>query len=151
MDYTKPIGDPGPKAWVPPPDSPLATEWLAWLSNYPWDWFLTVTFRDMVPMRRQESVLHAVGETLRHSHIVKRLFLISEATKAQALHLHGLYASSAEDFVKPYQKLDIRRVLLERFGRNKVEVPRGFADVSRYVTKYCLKDGGYYEVWDSGD
>lgn len=147
MDLAKQISDPGPKPHTPSPETPLGIEWLSWLSGYPWDWFLTITFRDMIPMRRQESVLHAVGETLCHSHVVDRLFLISEAHKSQTLHLHGLYASGAADFVKPLQKSDVWRVLYDRFGRSKVENPRVATDVSRYVTKYCLKDGGYYEVW----
>lgn len=147
MDLAKPITDPGLKPHVASPETPLGIEWLAWLSSYAWDWFLTITFRDLVPMHRQESVLHAVGETLRHSHVIDRLFLISEAHKSQTLHLHGLYASGALPFVKPFQQSDIWRVLYDRFGRSKVEVPRGTAEVARYVTKYCLKDGGYYELF----
>jgi len=142
------IKDPGQLRKTANPPSALEIEWVAWLAAYPWHYFLTVTFRDLVPMHRQESVLHAVGQTLVHNFVTDRLFLVSEAHKSQTLHLHGLYriATERED-IRKYAMGAIWKVLFDKFGRSKVEYPRDEIDVAEYATKYCLKTGGYYQDW----
>ena len=150
MDLARAIRDPGLVATKRAEVlvDPLSIEWVSWLSAYPWHYFLTITFRDMVPMRRQESVLHAVGETLCASHALDRLFLVSEAHQSQTLHLHGLYRCGTErEDIRKYQMGDVWRVLFTIFGRSKVEAPRSKDHVAAYCTKYCLKSGGYYELF----
>jgi len=129
-------------------EADLKLEWANWLASQPWDYFLTVTFRDQVPERRQESVVHAVGETLTSSHALDCLFLAAEPHLSQNTHLHGLYkAATDRQDILANQKNDVWRVLFNKFGRSKVEVPRGPAHVARYVSKYVVKSSGYYELW----
>lgn len=147
MDLAKPIRDPGTLAYQPPPMPPLAIEWQAFLTNCPWDWFLTITFRDMVPMHRQESVMHAVGKTIMASHQIRLLYLVSEAHSSQTLHLHGLHRSAVGPKHLKFEQKLLWHTLFDAFGRSKVEIPRGRTAIAGYVTKYCLKSGGYYEIF----
>jgi len=126
----------------------LQIEWVAWLSAYPWEYFLTITFRDLVPMHRQESVMHAVGQSIVKGFDTDRLFLVSEAHSSQTLHLHGLFKARAHDsrFDRVLKAL-LWEHLFKVFGRSKVEKPRRATDVASYATKYCLKSGGYYQIW----
>lgn len=142
-------------------DAELRLAWSEWLTQEDWDWFLTITFREPVPMCRQESVVHAAGMTIRaclweprfdHS----RLFLAAEPHQSYALHLHGLYKRNAKPWnmsVETYSwhgkfhKRQLWEKLHETFGRSRVSTPRGVDAVSKYVSKYCVKAGGYYQMW----
>jgi len=125
--------------------------WGEWLASHAWDWFLTITFREPVPMHRQEAVLNAAGESMRAWHNPSLLFLAAEPHRSFALHLHGLYQSSRLDFVKPFQQRDLWAKLHDTFGRSSVEIPKGKEAVSEYVAKYCVKDHGYYQMWSGDD
>jgi len=122
-------------------------EYGAWLGTLEWDWFLTITFREPVPGHRQESVTHAVGNYLKKRWEPTLLFLCAEPHLSTTMHLHGLYKSSREDFVKPNEKLDVWSHLFDRFGRSQVAEPRGQGAVTKYVAKYCVKTQGYWEIW----
>lgn len=118
------------------------------LASLPCDFFLTVTFREPVPMRRQESVTHAVGQTLKARYeTVDLLVLFAEPHLSQNLHLHGLVHLSATEGILARARRDMQSYLGEQFGRSQVEIPRGRAAVSKYVAKYCVKTDGYYEIW----
>lgn len=129
------------------PDSSLKTSWIAWLATFPWDWFITATFRTPVPRHRQETVLNAVAQSLIIRYEPSHLFLAAEPHLSYAVHLHGLFESSSPSKLKGYERYSLWARLFRLYGRAKVEPPRGSDAVVTYITKYCVKDGGYYQVW----
>jgi len=126
----------------------IRMDYAAWLESLPWDLFLTVTFRDPVPMRRQESVTHAVGQTIKSRYgTVDRLALFAEPHRSMNLHLHGLVKFGGREDLLDYARQDLQGYLSDKFGRSQAAYPRGSAAVSKYVAKYCVKTDGYYEIW----
>jgi len=127
--------------------TPLKEAYGDWLGTLPWDFFLTITFREPCPMRRQESVTHAVGQTIKARYeTVSNLALFAEPHLSQNLHLHGL-VKFAGDRDHEYGRQDLQRYLSEKFGRSQAAYPRGRGAVSKYVSKYCVKVDGYYEFF----
>lgn len=124
--------------------------YAAWLGSLPWTYFLTITFREPVPAYRQETAVHAVGNTLvklaGEDH--ELLFLASEPHLSKNTHLHGLLKIGLHGSV-PYGVMGtiIWQRLFDLYGRSKVEQPRGQVAVGNYVAKYCTKTLGYYELW----
>jgi len=119
-----------------------------WLASLPWDYFLTITFRDPVPMRRQESVTHAVGQSIKSRYeTVDRLALFAEPHKSKNLHLHGLVHLGASEEIIGRARRDMQSYLRDKFGFSEAAFPRGHQAVSKYVAKYCVKANGYYELW----
>jgi len=101
-------------------------------------------------MRRQESVTHAVGQTLiARYETISRLALFAEPHISQNLHLHGLVSCDFMDDHRVVENArgDMQRHLTEKFGWSRAEYPRGHDAVSKYVAKYCVKADGYYELW----
>jgi len=120
----------------------------AWLASFPWDYFITVTFRGPVPMRRQESVTHAVGQSIKSRYeTVDMLALFAEPHVSQTLHLHGLARLGASEDIVARARRDMQAYLSGKFGRSQVAFPRGSGAVTKYVAKYCVKTDGYYELW----
>jgi len=119
-----------------------------WLGTLPWDFFLTVTFREPVPMRRQESVTHAVGQTIKARYETAALVaLFAEPHMSQNLHLHGLVKIEGREDLLNFCRQDMQRFLTEKFGRSQAAFPRGAGAVTKYVAKYCIKADGYYEFF----
>jgi len=119
-----------------------------WLASLSWDFFLTITFRNPVPMRRQETVTHAVGKSITaHFDHVKRLALFAEPHLSQNLHLHGLINFDTPERLMSATRDCLQAYLGDRFGFSRAEVPRGHNAVSKYVAKYCVKTDGYYEFF----
>ncbi len=119
-----------------------------WLGSLPWDFFLTVTFREPVPMRRQESVTHAVGQSLKARYeTIGVMGLFAEPHISQNLHLHGLVKIDGKEEVLRFCRQDMQQYLTEKFGRSQAALPRDRNHVARYVAKYCVKADGYYELW----
>jgi len=119
-----------------------------WLATLDWDLFLTITFREPVPMRRQEVVTHAVGQSIKSQYeTLDRLALFAEPHKSMNLHLHGLLKVTDDQRVLNHFRESIQAYLSDKFGRSQAALPRGHAAVSKYVAKYCVKADGYYELW----
>jgi len=121
-----------------------------WLGSLPWDFFLTITFREPVPMRRQEAVTHAVGQSIKARYeTVDMLALFAEPHKSQSLHLHGLVHLVDQGLpqLHSYCRRDMQSYLRDKFGFSTAEFPRGRRAVSSYVAKYCVKTNGYYELF----
>lgn len=120
-----------------------------WIASLPWDYFLTITFREPCPMRRQESVTHAVGQTLKSRYEpIENLALFAEPHKSSNLHLHGLVKMA--DFtpeILSHCRRDMQQFLSDKFGRSQAAFPRQVGDVAKYVAKYCTKGQGYYEFF----
>jgi len=130
----------------------LKEEWGAWLGTMQWDWFLTITFRKPVPFLRQEPVVHAAGNVLAATYVTERIFLAAEPHLSYDTHLHGLFKSGIDrEDVKGFQRKAIWQTLYEMFGRTDVSVPLDQGDVANYVSKYCVKGSGYYELWGASD
>jgi hypothetical protein len=126
----------------------LRTAYGEWLATMPWDFFLTVTFREPVPMRRQESVTHAVGQSIKARYeTVDNLALFAEPHLSQNLHLHGLVHLGAKEEIVSHARRDMQSYLSDKFGRSQAAFPRGRGAVSKYVAKYCVKADGYYEFF----
>lgn len=100
-------------------------------------------------MRRQESVTHAVGETIKARYeTVDRLALFAEPHLSRNLHLHGLvHLGVSSQGIHENARRDMQQYLSEKFGWSRAEYPKGVAAVSKYVAKYCVKTDGYYELW----
>jgi len=99
-------------------------------------------------MRRQESVTHAVGQSITARYeTVDSLALFAEPHLSRNLHLHGLVHLAGRDDLLGNARGDMQRYLTEKFGWSRAEIPRGAAAVSKYVAKYCVKTDGYYELW----
>ena len=119
-----------------------------WLETFDWDFFLTVTFRDQPPMRRQESITHAVGQSIKTRYeTVDRLALFAEPHLSGNLHLHGLVHLGAGEAIVGRARRDMQAYLVEKFGRSQAAFPRGAKAVTKYVAKYCVKTDGYYEFF----
>lgn len=137
-------------------DSVLKLEWANWLTSLPWDFFLTITSREPIPAHRGESVLHAIGKQLCARFRPEMVFLGAEAHLSQAMHYHGLYRGTEDrsKFPDSYWRLyasDIFSVLFDTYGRSKVECVRGQGAVSAYVSKYCVKSTGTYQLFGRQD
>jgi len=137
-------------------DSCLKEAYGDFFATLPVSFFLTVTFRDQVPMRRQESVVHAVGRTIKSRYeTVDMLALFAEPHRSTTtgeplqhnLHLHGLVHLRASDDILARARLDMQQYLGEKFGRSQAAFPRGVGAVAAYVAKYAVKVGGYYELF----
>lgn len=136
-----------PKVW------PVVREsWGAWLGSLEWTWFLTITFREPVASYRQETAVHAAGELISRSHPIERLFLCAEPHLSRNTHLHGLLRSKILDpRILAAARRDVWGRLFDQFGRTRVENPRGPGAVAKYVSKYCVKAHGYYELWGASE
>jgi len=136
------------RAW---PASKLAIRdaFAEWLETLPWHLFLTITFREMVPMRRQESVTHAVGNSIKaYFENIAQLALFAEPHQSRNLHLHGLARlAPGHPIVERATKASMQARLGDLYGFTKIEYPRGAHAVAKYVAKYCVKTDGYYELW----
>jgi len=127
----------------------LRPAYADFLASLPCSFFLTVTFREPCPMRRQETVTHAVGQSIKAytERGFETLALFAEPHLSQNLHLHGLM-KVGEDAGRLSAVRDCLQAYLgDRFGFSRVEIPRGHRAVSKYVAKYCVKTNGYYELW----
>ena len=142
--------------WFVRGDSCLKQAYGEWLASLPWDLFLTVTFRDQVPMRRQETVVHAVGQSIKSRfETLDRLALFAEPHRSTTtgeplqhnLHLHGLVDVGESEGVLNHVRVAMQAYLSDKFGRSQAAFPRGRSAVSKYVAKYCVKTDGYYELW----
>jgi len=136
-------------------DDELRKTWAEFLGSMPWDYFLTVTFREELPLHRAESVLNSIEQTLVRWHNPAMLFLGMELHVSRFLHLHGLYRAKrrfpASDYMALDSTRDLWRSIFKVYGRSKVELIRSRADASMYVSKYCVKATEAYRIWYAED
>lgn len=107
-------------------------------------------------MRRQESVTHAVGQSIKARYeTVDCLALFAEPHRSTTtgeplehnLHLHGLISLAASEEIIKRARRDMQTYLSDTFGRSQAAFPRGRGAVAAYVAKYCVKADGYYELF----
>jgi len=135
-------------------DEDLRLAWQDMLQTLPWDYFLTITFSEPLPVHRAETVMNSVYKTLRAAYSPWTVFLGAEPHVSRLMHLHGLYRSSVGRYspggrgaMVIESASDVWRPLFKTFGRSKVEIPRDAAHVSRYVSKYCVKNCEIYNLY----
>lgn len=126
-------------------------QYAEWLKGYPWDYFVTSTFRK--PRIEPYYALHGVWHQL-HKQNVARAFLVAEPHQSGDLHIHGLaMAVRPADWLARDQAELIWHGLFKRFGRAKVEACNSHEAVSAYCAKYLLKQQSrvcdYYEIFGS--
>lgn len=135
----------------------LRLNWAQWLETFRWDYFLTVTLRDPLPAYRGESTLNSIGRQLCKRHKPELLFVGAERHLSLNMHFHGLYLSTyagherdAEWQREMYLKIEsteIWQTLFNTYGRSRVDVVRSAKDVSKYVSKYCVKELDCYAMF----
>jgi len=110
----------------------LRLEWGNWLQTYPWDYFITVTCREPLPVHRSDSVLNAIGKQLCSRFKPEMVFLGAESHISRLTHFHGLYkctervgADPEPSWLMRMRATEIWEILFETYGRSKVEKIRG--------------------------
>lgn len=123
----------------------LRDAWSEYLISQPWDYFLTITFREPVARHRALATLYFCDRTLRRLK-PRSVFLGAEEHLSTYLHIHGLFrCGTIPGLENPAS--EIFQSLFERYGRSKVEIPRSQADVATYVTKYATKNLAEYSFY----
>jgi len=108
------------------------------LATQEWDYFLTVTSAVSRSPDGAVGFLRQVATAVQDSFPADRMYLCTERHQSGFLHVHGLYKTAG--FSVPRATWLWERLV--RFGRSKVEIPRGTDAVSRYCAKYVAKSGG---------
>ena len=123
--------------------------WAELLARYPWEWFVTLTFKEQI---HPEAALKAMRLWLsmlnrqlfgprwykKHPHGVYWVAAI-EMQKRGVIHLHLLMAG-----VKDTRRLTYMDIWLNLGGKNgysRIFPVESNDAVSRYLTKYVAKDG----------
>lgn len=110
-------------------------QYAQWLSNEPWHYFFTGTFReDYSSNSARRAGERFFGKVTRPE---LALLFIERGELYGKIHLHGLlrYPSCRN---RPTAR-SVWELWYERYGRAKVEVPRSNQNVANYVSKYVLK------------
>jgi len=122
--------------------------YAGWLSQYHWDYVITVTFRKRFTDWYKAHLF--VWQALHDKCHAKRAFLAAEKHPllGNQVHVHGLISGDdynwAPNLMLPWDTWD---VLFHRFGRSLVQPARDDAAANRYVAKYILKAPGDYGVY----
>jgi len=120
-----------------------------WLQVFPWNYFLTVTFRWWARPEQSQTHFEYIRRSVARYH-PERLFLGAELHTKGDLHIHGLYAQGEGTAVAPQgypRATDLWSVFFRRFGRSKVEVVHSKSAVVSYCTKYVTKELTDYNIW----
>ena len=149
MDYKRDLSSLKPfKVSRPAAEEELREAWGEWLLTMPWDYFLTVTFREPLPPHRQEGVLHSLEATVKRVFKPVGLFLGTEPHISRNVHIHGLVRSAALPAFQGVERQDMWRYLFDKFGRSQVLPVRGTGKgAAYYVTKYCTKGNSAYSIY----
>jgi len=115
-----------------------------WLSTFPWDYFITVTFRFPRQPHTAISTVRQVARVIRRSN-TGRLFLGTELHINRTLHLHGLL--EARGGPTRFSRWQLWADLYERFGRSEVREVQSREAVSLYVSKYVVKGLTEWDMW----
>lgn len=131
------------------------SEMAAFLQEYPWDYFMTVTCRfprrDSIALMRDINQALTVAECDLWSNLDKinlpgRIFIACEPHKfSYNLHAHGLIWGGPG----LYPPKLLQKTLDKRFGRSQVGVCSSQQQVSSYCSKYVTKrgDGDNYDFF----
>lgn len=123
-----------------------------YLQEFSWDFFATVTCRQ--DRRDPLALKRDVWQAFRPH--CSRGFIAIEPHKTGMLHAHGIFRSkladmpshswySARGTVPEQTPLMLWSTAFHRFGRSKVELINGHADVTNYCSKYVVKTNYEYD------
>ena len=126
--------------------------WTDFLSKYPLDSFLTVTFREPRQHYQSIQVLASVKAVAERAVTVRHGFLGIEEHRSQYTHLHGLLLHGAPAPGQMGRSLrsrqtDIWERMFHGFGRSQVVSPETIGGVVGYVSKYVMKGLADYDFW----
>jgi hypothetical protein len=112
----------------------------AFLQGYPWDSFITATFKRRVNYPR--TAIEKVSREL-FEHPSGRAFLAAEEHYLGGWHVHGLVKWSSPTDVSNH----FAKIRLERLGFSRVESIRNIGGSAGYCAKYLLKTQADYEFY----
>jgi len=110
----------------------LALEYADYLSNLPWDYYSTVTFRE----RRSNALYWAdrVWQVFERFEAY-RVFLAVEKNRLNGIHCHLLSAHVPSG----WHESSLWKYCFKAFGRTQIESITSPLAVSRYCAKYVVK------------
>jgi len=139
------------------PQDDLRAAWANYLASYPWQWFVTLTFKDEI---HPESARKKFGRWIdyvnrqaygsRYRKRTKGVFwaLASEPQKRGVLHYHVL-VGDVEDLNNRVSRGDARNRWYDIEGIGRVDpITHRMGAVTNYVSKYIAK-GGDIELSES--
>ena len=129
----------------------LHSGWISFLQRYEWQWFCTLTFRDMVHPESADKRFRTLISKLNRSLFGPRWSKKAHETafwargieyqKREVLHFHALIGC----YTKDLDRCTIRRHWADEWnemaGFARIEKIRSAKEVARYVTKYVTKGG----------
>lgn len=127
----------------------LCDAWVDFLTPYPWDWFATLTFRDMVHPERADKLFRLWCSEINRSIWGPRwykkrqgIFWVRalELQRRGVIHFHALMSGRGFDLNDHARRLTYMDRWYELAGIARIEVPRTEAVVN-YVSKYVAKGG----------
>jgi hypothetical protein len=139
--------------------TPLQAAWLDLLGRYDWQWFATFTFLDHIhPEAADKRYRVWVSKLNRHLYGVKWYkrnqgvcwVRALEYQKRGVLHFHALLLHPTKDLNQIAMRFHWKDVWWQinkdkKTGRGRgiadIQKPADVAHVSRYVSKYVIKDG----------
>jgi len=109
------------------------------LQQYPWDYFITQTFRHNVRDGLRAS--QSFWDILEGKFAATRAFVAVERHKLDGIHLHALTRHCFDRI----NERALWKYLFKAEGRSKVEIPRYHSQalVTWYCSKYVVKEGDY--------
>jgi len=113
-----------------------ALAYAAFLREFEWDYYYTVTFRHY--RKDHLAAIRDVAALLLPDPDIDRCFIVAEGNKGVGCHLHGLvYYGFLELMPSP---CILWRHLFHKFGRAQVQRITSARDVTNYCSKYVVKD-----------
>jgi len=124
----------------------IRNAWCQFLGRWEWEWFLTLTFRDIVHPEAADKAFRYFVSRLNRQLYGPRWFRKAhggipwvralEHQRRGVIHFHGLFAD-----VKNLRRLTCMDMWDDIAGYARIEPIKDKWAVRHYVTKYCLKEG----------
>jgi len=124
----------------------IRNAWCQFLSRWDWQWFCTLTFRDIVHPEAADKSFRYFTSRLNRQLYGPRWYKKAhggipwvralEYQRRGVIHFHALFAD-----VEGVRRLSWMDEWNEIAGFGRIEAIKDKWAVRRYVTKYCLKEG----------
>jgi len=128
------------------PNRTLRDAWCKFLGQWQWEWFCTLTFRDIVHPEAADKAFRYFTSKLNRQMYGPRWYKKAhggipwvralEYQRRDVIHFHALFAD-----VEGVRRLSWMDEWNEIAGYARIEAIKDKWRVRRYVTKYCLKEG----------
>ncbi len=113
------------------------SEWVNGLCK--WDWIGHFTFRFEASIWSTQKRFPEFMRDLVPD--LNWFFAVEQNPSRDGHHVHALIGN-----VRELRRKAVWRQWFERYGRNRIEPIRSFADVSRYCAKYVCKERAWWDV-----